>query len=289
MKVRQAIIPAAGLGTRFLPVTKNIPKELLPLVHRPCLQQVIDEAIKAGVQEFIIVISAEKKLVETYFQNNEFLDEWLLKRHQTEQYQMLKSIERGAKYKFVIQEEPLGLGHAVLQAKDLVTDDFFFVLLPDDIIDAEVPVCQQLNQVFEQYQKPIVSVMEIAWEKVHRYGIVEAVPLSERVGTVTSIIEKPSRQIAPSNLAVIGRYLLPKTIFPFIQKTKPGSGGEIQLTDAIKELIAATGLTSYAFEGDRYDTGTPAGLLCASMAMALKHPDFRDEVTNQIKLLAAGL
>lgn len=287
--IKQAVIPAAGLGSRFLPVTKNIPKELLPLVNRPCLQQVIDEAIKAGVEEFVIVISPEKTLVKSYFSPNEHLNHWLQKRGQTDYYDMLKHIETKAKYTFVIQEEPLGLGHAVHCAREVICDDYFFVLLPDDIIDTDTPVCSQLSSVFRDHPKPIVSVMEVAWNDVHRYGIVQASPITERIGTVTSIIEKPSRQIAPSNLAVIGRYLLPKYIFKLIEETKPGAGGEIQLTDAIKELIAEEGLISYAFEGDRYDTGNPAGLLKANMALALRDPQHRDEIAQQIKLLAAGL
>lgn len=286
MKVKQAVIPAAGLGSRFLPVTKDIPKELLPLVDRPCLQHIIDEAIKSGVEEFVIVISKGKEAIESYFKENEHLNGWLLKRGQNALYEMMKRIQTSAAYHFVYQEEPLGLGHAVACAQPLINDDYFFVLLPDDIVDADVPVCQQMNEVFELQQKSIVSVMEVSWDDVHRYGIVEAHPLSEQLGDVKSIIEKPSRKDAPSNLAVVGRYLLSREIFSYIEKTKPGAQGEIQLTDALREIINTSGLHSYSFSGDRYDTGTPLGLLKASLVLALKYPEYKDEMKSLIKMLA---
>lgn len=289
MSVKQAVIPAAGLGSRFLPVTKNMPKELLPLLDRPCIQHVVDEAIKAGVEEFIIVVSPEKKQIQSYFEPNAHLNKWLEHRGKSDMLQILRDIETKAKFKFAIQEEPLGLGHAVLCAQDFVTDDHFFVLLPDDIIDAEVPVCQQMNEAFLESGCPLVSVMEVAWEQVHRYGIVQGDPLSDTLGDVKSIVEKPERHDAPSNLAVIGRYLLPKKIFPLIENTKPGAGGEIQLTDALRGLVDQEGLNSFAFKGDRFDTGTPVGLLQASIAMSLKNPDYRDQISQQIKILAASL
>lgn len=289
MKIRQAIIPAAGLGSRFLPITKCVPKELLPLLDKPCIQHVIDEAILSGVEEFVIIISPEKKIMESYFKEHDYLNKWLEKRNQTDLLEQLKSIESKAKYHFVVQEEPLGLGHAVFCARHLIQDDYFMVLLPDDIIDSEVPVCQQICDVFSENKSPIISVMEVSWEDVHRYGIVKADPLSENLGDIKSIVEKPNRQVAPSNLAVIGRYLLPKEIFPLIEKTQPGAGGEIQLTDALKEIIPSKGLNSYLFQGERYDTGTPVGLLKASIALSLKHPQFKEQISSLIKILASGI
>jgi len=289
MRVKQAIIPAAGLGTRFLPVTKNVPKELLPLLDKPCLQHVIDEAVKSGVEEFVIVISKEKQIIEEYYKENDYLNKWLLKKGLNELYDSIKGIETRAKYKFAYQEEPLGLGHAVNCASSLITDDMFFVLLPDDIIDCEKPLCLQLMDELAEHKKPIVSVMEVPWEDVHHYGIVEASPHTERTGEIKSIVEKPKREDSPSNLAVIGRYVLPKEIFSLIENTKPGAKGEIQLTDALRELISTTGLMSYAFNGERFDTGTPIGLMKASISLSLKHPVYQEQIKSHIKMLASSI
>lgn len=286
MKIKQAVIPAAGLGSRFLPVTKSCPKELLPLVDKPCLQHVIDEAVKAGVEEFIIVNSSHKKMIEDYFKPNDHLDHWLQERGKTQMYDLIKDIETKASFRFVYQEEPLGLGHAVLCARELIQDDYFFVLLPDDIIDCEVPVCTQIIEAFEAQHSPIVSVMEVAWDQVHRYGIVKAEPLSDSVGLIKDIVEKPSREDAPSNLAVIGRYLLPKEIFSYIENTQPGAGGEIQLTDSLQMLADDQKFCSFQFKGERFDTGTPQGLLKASISLSLKQEDFRQEMKGLIKILA---
>lgn len=289
MSIKQAVIPAAGLGSRFLPVTKTVPKELLPLLDKPCIEHVIDEAIAAGVEEFVIVISSEKKGIQKYFEHDERLESWLKLRKQDELLSRVQKIESKAKYHFVFQDQPLGLGHAVLCAREKITDDHFFVLLPDDVIDADVAVTLQMQRLFARNKKPIVSVMEVPWDDVHRYGIVQAAPLSDNLGFVQSIVEKPARQDAPSNLAVIGRYLLPQDIFKMLESTKPGAGGEIQLTDALKMLVNTSGLNAYTFDGDRYDTGNPVGLLIASMALAIKHPQFKDTVGQFIKTLAVGV
>lgn len=286
-KIRQAVIPAAGLGSRFLPVTKCIPKELIPLVNKPCLQHVVDEAVAAGVEEFIFVISEGKKQIEEYFRPNEHLSSWLKKRGQDDIYDLIARIETQAKYRFVYQKEPLGLGHAVLCAQELVTDDHFFVILPDDIIASEVPVCKQMNSVFVEHSIPLMAVMLVNWEEVHRYGIVQGAPLTDTVGDIQNIVEKPRREDAPSNLAVIGRYILPKTVFPLLQKTLPGAGGEIQLTDALRVLITNGGIRSFSFSGERYDTGTPAGWIQANISLALKDPLVRDATRNFVKFIAS--
>lgn len=288
-KIRQAVVPMAGLGSRFLPVTKTVPKELLPLVDKPCLQHIVEEGLAAGVEEFIFVLSPEKQALANYFKPSEHLDKWLLKRGQKDLYEGLKRVESLATFRFVQQEEPLGLGHAVLCAQELVRDEYFFVILPDDITDAEVPVCRQLWDVFASENKPVVAVMPVTWEEVHRYGIVQAQPMSERAGAIEKIIEKPRREDAPSNLAVIGRYLLPRDIFTTLAKITPGAGGEIQLTDALQELIKTRSIISYAFEGERYDTGYPLGLLQASISLALKNPKLQGDLARFIKTLAAGL
>ncbi len=289
MKIKQAVIPAAGLGVKFLPISKTVPKELLPILDKTCLEYVIEEAIDAGVEEFVIVISKEKQAIESYFQESEFMNKWLKKRQMNNMIKCLKSVETQAKFTFVYQDEPLGLGHAINCACPYITDDYFFILLPDDIIDSEVPICKQMLEIFSYENKPIVTVMEVPWEDVCRYGIVKATPLSERVGEVQTIEEKPDRKQAPSNLAVMGRYLLPKEIFSFIEQTNPGAGDEIQLTDALKSIIAKTGLRSYVFKGNRYDTGDPLGLLKASLAFSLKDKKYKDEIQKTIKILAAGI
>lgn len=289
MNIKQAVIPAAGLSTKFLPITKNVPKELLPLVDKPCLQHVIDEAVRAGVEEFIIVISNEKRGIEGYFKPQERLNELLEHRGYAHLVKQLKEIETKAHYRFVVQDEPLGLGHAVLCAEPYMTGDYFFVVLPDDIIDAEVPVLKQMADIFEYHKVPLVSVMSVPWEEVHRYGIVSADPISEMLGDIKNIVEKPARSEAPSNLAVIGRYLLPRSIFKRLQMTKPGADSEIQLTDALSELIPTTGLHAFTFKGTRYDTGTPLGLLMAELSLSLKHPEYREQMARAIKGLAVGL
>ncbi|MBF0105092.1 MAG: UTP--glucose-1-phosphate uridylyltransferase [Deltaproteobacteria bacterium] len=289
MKIKQAVIPAAGRGKQLLPVTKNVAKELLPLFDRPCIQHVIEEAIEAGVEEFIIVVSKDKQDVKSYFEPDPSLEEWLVKNNHKEILKRVKKIETKAKYTFVVQEELLGLGHAVLCAKPYVTEDYFFVLLPDDIIDAEKPVCQQMGELFAETGTPVVTVMEVPWDDVHRYGIVKADPLSEKLGQMKSIIEKPRRKTAPSNLAVIGRYLLPKDIFTFIEAVPPSPEGEIELTDALRGLMATRPVNSFLFSGERYDAGTPLGLVMAGMVMALKNPAAKEKVSSFIKILASSV
>lgn len=296
IKIRQAVIPAAGLGTRFLPVTKCCPKELIPLLDKPCLQHVVDEAVAAGVEEFVFVISREKELIRNYFLPNDKLNAWLEKQGQGEWAKTLKNIESKASYRFVYQDEPSGLGHAVWCAREAVTDDHFFVILPDDIIAAGVPACAQMAKAFSSGAAKtqggddaaaMLAVMLVKWEEVSRYGIVRAAPLTDAIGDVQDVVEKPKREDAPSNLAVIGRYILPKKIFALIEKTRPGAGGEIQLTDALRTLINDGGLRSFSFEGERYDTGTPLGWVQANFALALKDERYAAAARDFLKLMAA--
>lgn len=287
MKVKQAIIPAAGLGTRFLPVTKCVPKELIPLVDKPCIHHVVEEALAAGVEEIIFIVSDEKRGIEDYFRSNDSLHQWLVARGKTEPANAMREFERRASYRFVVQKEPLGLGHAVCCAREVIREDHFMVILPDDIITAEVPVCKQMSDVFEKNPKPLVSVMQVPWDDVHLYGIMKAMALSDRVGDVQDIIEKPKRENAPSNLAVIGRYILPSSIFSILEKIQPGAGGEIQLTDALRQLISNGGLHSYSFEGERHDTGNPLGWLQANIALALQKEKFKTPMLETMKSLSA--
>lgn len=289
MQIKQAVIPAAGLGSRFLPTTKCTPKELIPLVDRPCIDHVVDEALAAGVEEFIFVISRDKERVLDYYRPNARLNRWLQERKQDSLLASLQKIENKARFDFVFQDEPLGLGHAVLCARPKIHGDWFFVILPDDIIDANVPVCQQMAQAFAKEPLPLVSVMSVGWEEVHRYGIVEAHALTEQRGQLVNIVEKPKREEAPSNLAVVGRYILPKTVFSILETLPPGSGGEIQLTDALEILMRKPGLHSWVFEGMRYDTGNPLGWLKANLGLALKNEEMRVAMQEFIKFFAATI
>lgn len=287
MSIKTAIIPAAGLGTRFLPATKSVPKELFLLVDRPCIHHIVDEAIAAGVNRFVFVISKEKEPVKNYFEPNERLYALLEERGKTKLAQSMRNWDKQAHFEFVEQEKPLGLGHAVFCARDKVPDEHFFVILPDDVIVSEKPVCQQMQQAFLQFHKPLLAVLLVDWEQVSRYGIVQAAALSDHVGDVQDIIEKPKREDAPSNLAVIGRYILPQKIFKYLAHTVPGSGGEIQLTDALRRLIQDGGLQSFSFQGDYLDTGTPLGWLQANITLALHHPEMQTPITETIRALAS--
>ena len=285
MEIKTAVIPAAGLGTRFLPNTKSVPKELIPLINKPCIHNIVDEAIAAGIEKFVFVISKEKEGIKDYFQPNERLYSWLEKRGKGDMAASMKEWEQRAEFKFVYQEDPLGLGHAVLCAEQEIEEDHFFVILPDDIISANPPVCQQMVDTFKKDPTPMLSVMSVKWENVQSYGIVAAAPLSDNLGAVQDIVEKPKREDAPSNLAVIGRYILPKTIFSILGETKPGSGNEIQLTDALRELMKGVGLRAYSFTGERFDTGTPVGWIQANLSLAMQNEEMRTPLLKTIRYL----
>lgn len=284
--ITEAIIPAAGIGSRFLPLTKELPKELLPVYDKPCIQHVIEEGVASGITKFIIVISPEKEMIASYFKPNEQLNDWLGAKGLIADLKILRDLETMAEFHFVYQDKPLGLGHAVMCGQQHIDGDHFFVILPDDIMDSDVPVCQQLQDVFAEQQRPILSVVEVSWNDVHRFGIVQADPFSEYLGDVMAIIEKPGRSEAPSNLAVMGRYVLPKSIFSSLEKLNPGAQSEIQLTDALQKLVKETGLTSYLFQGERFDAGTPVGLLKASLAASLRSDTDREKISQTLKLLS---
>lgn len=287
--IKQAVIPAAGLGSRFLPCTKSVPKELIPLVDRPCLDHVVDEAIAAGVEKFVLVLSENKTIILDYYAENPKLIQTLAERSQEALLAEVKSLSTKAEFDVVFQNQPLGLGHAVACAKEKITDDWFFVLLPDDIIDAKVPVCLQMLKAFQENPKPLVSVMTVPWDQVHKYGIVKGQALTDHRGRLQQIVEKPTREEAPSNLAVVGRYILPKTLFSVLENLPEGTGGEIQLTDALGALIAGEGLDSCVFQGAWYDTGYPLGWLKANIAMALKDEKYSDELSKFLKWASAGM
>ena len=285
MKVRKAVIPAAGLGTRFLPITKSVPKELLPILDRPMLQYVIEEAAEAGIEEVIIVTSRGKESIASYFQPMPSLEQHLAALDSMNLLAKVKHATNLAQVSFVIQEQPLGLGHAVLTAKEAVGPEPFVVILPDDIIAHTPGALRQILAVSDQFDAPVVAVESTPWEMVHNYGVVDATQESDRVHRIHRLMEKPSREEAPSNLAMVGRYILPAEIFECLERTPPGAKNEIQLTDGMALLMETHKLYAYEFLGTRYDGGTPLGLLRASLEFGLAQEETREAVKALIKAL----
>jgi UTP--glucose-1-phosphate uridylyltransferase len=277
MQIRKAVIPAAGLGTRFLPVTMSVPKELLPIVDRPLLQYVISEAVEAGVEEVIIVTSPGKESISDYFQPHPIIEQRLTANGDDSLLAKVTEAGNLAKVSFVIQHEALGLGHAVLMAKDAVGDEPFVVILPDDIIAHSPGAISQMVQVSEKMDAGVIAVEALPWEVVHNYGVVDADLVSVGVHKIKRLVEKPPREEAPSNLTIVGRYILPPQIFKCLENTKPGAKGEIQLTDGLSALLQDHELFAYEFAGARYDGGTPMGLMRASLAFALDREDTSED------------
>ncbi len=272
--IRKAVFPAAGLGTRFLPATKASPKEMLPLVDKPLIQHGVEEARAAGIRDMIIVTGRGKNAIEDHFDVSFELESNLEKKGDGKLHSLIRSISDMADYFYVRQNLPLGLGHAVLRTMDLVGEEPFAVILSDDVIDSRVPVMKQMIDIYRKESAGVVlAITEVPKEHVSRYGIIEGKRIGKRTYEVTGMVEKPKPEKAPSNLAIIGRYILPPSIFPALQATRPGSGGELQLTDAIRALIPTERVIGYAFEGVRYDAGTKLGFLTANIAFALKDPD----------------
>ena len=288
-KVTKAIFPVAGLGTRFLPATKSIPKEILTLVDRPLIQYAIDEARAAGIKEFIFVTSRGKSALEDYFDHSPELEATLRRAGKDALLEILRetNMDSGA-IAYVRQNRPLGLGHAVWCARRLIGDEPFAVLLPDDVIAAEKPCLQQMVEAYAQTGGNIVAAMEVPVAKTSSYGVLD---VAEDMGSVVSVkgmVEKPKAGDAPSNLAVIGRYILSPKVMSNLDKVKPGAGGEIQLTDAIaKEAKTPGTVFGYRFRGQRYDCGTKAGFLQATVAFALARPDLRDEFSSYLNDMVA--
>ncbi len=283
MQIRKAVIPAAGLGTRFLPVTMSVPKELLPIIDRPLLQYVVAEAAEAGVEEVIIVTSPGKESISDYFQPHAALEQRL--KAGGEEGLLAKVAEAAglAKVSFVVQHEALGLGHAVLMAKDAVGDEPFVVVLPDDIIAHSPGAITQMVRVSEEMNAGVIAVEALPWEVVHNYGVVDGTPVSDRVYKIQGLVEKPPREQAPSNLTIVGRYILPPEIFSCLENTQPGAKGEIQLTDGLLALVRDHDLYAYRFAGNRFDGGTPMGLLRASLAFALDREDTSKEALSILR------
>jgi UTP--glucose-1-phosphate uridylyltransferase len=283
MSIRKAVLPVAGLGTRVLPASKVIPKEMLPLVDKPTLQYIVEEAVAAGIEEIIFVTSRSKRSIEDHFDAFPELETVLERKGKRKELEELRQLQMMATYTSVRQSEPLGLGHAVLCAKELVGDEPFVVMLGDILIPPETPCLPELIEVYEQYQGSVLSLVPLPPEIIPTYGIAAVEELSSNVLKMTHLVEKPPLDEAPSDLGVLGRYVLTPDIFALLEKTSPGSGGEIQVTDAIEMQAQAGQCYGVKFTGTLYDTGTPLGLLTTSIAFALKRPDIAPELREYMR------
>ncbi len=284
MKIRKAVFTAAGLGTRMLPATKAQPKEMLPLVDKPMIQYVVEEAVASGIEQIIIVTGRGKRAIEDHFDVAFELEYNLSKKKDFEALREVRSISDLANtITYIRQKEPLGIGHAILVTKEIVGDEPFAVLFPDDLIDAKTPCLKQMVGIYERYQCSVLAVQQVERSDVSRYGIISPKRVEERVHKVLDLVEKPSVEAAPSNLGIVGRYILTPEIFKCLEETQPGAGGEIQITDGLRILLRQQAIYGYEFEGTRYDTGNKLGFLKASVEMALKRPDLGDEFRAYLK------
>jgi UTP--glucose-1-phosphate uridylyltransferase len=284
VRVRKAVLPAAGFGTRFLPATKAIPKEMMPLVDRPIIQYAVEEAVASGIEQIIIVIASGRSAIEDHFDANPTLERWLEERGDIEMLRAVRRITEVGPIAFVHQKEQLGLGHAVLMAKELVGDEPFAVLLSDDVMlnPGGTPVTRQLIEQHAAHRGSVVAVQRVPRDEVIRYGILRPVHEEGRLVEIGDLVEKPSEADAPSDLAVLGRYVLTPKIFDMLETTQRGAGGEIQLTDALRALIDEQPVFGYQFEGQRHDAGTRIGWLNAGVAMALESED-ADEFRTYVR------
>ncbi|MGD0779200.1 MAG: UTP--glucose-1-phosphate uridylyltransferase GalU [Dehalococcoidales bacterium] len=285
MKIRKAVITAAGFGTRFLPITRSQPKEMLPLVDKPLIQYSVEEAIKSGIDRIVIVTSASKRAIEDYFSHTPELENFLASKGETKLSQRMREIGAMADFCYVLQKEPKGLGDAVLTVKVVVGDEPFALMLPDDIIDSNVPVLKQMLDVYEKYNSGVVAVVRVKDEDTSNYGIIKPKEVTKGVYQILEMVEKPGPAKAPSRLAIVGRYILTPRIFEILKDTKPGKNGEIQLTDALNTLLKQEKLYAVEFKGTRYDAGTPLGWLQANIELALKRKDIGGELKKYLKKL----
>ena len=290
-KLRKAVFPVAGMGTRFLPVTKANPKEMLPIVDKPLIQYAAEEAIASGISELIFVTSSSKRAIEDHFDKNYEMEDKLERAGKTELLSIVREVvPEGVSCVYVRQPEALGLGHAVLCAKSVVGNEPFAVILADDLIANDGHCClRQMHDVFNTHQRSILGVQEIAASETDKYGMVKASPLEERLGLLEGIIEKPQPKDAPSNLAVVGRYILTPRIFELLETSARGAGDEIQLTDAIARLLVEEQVLAYQFSGKRYDCGDKLGYLEATVEYALRHPVLKERFAAYLKGLTAQL
>ncbi|MEK6993839.1 UTP--glucose-1-phosphate uridylyltransferase GalU [Paenibacillus sp. FSL K6-1566] len=278
MNIRKAIIPAAGLGTRFLPATKAMPKEMLPIVDKPTIQYIIEEAVASGIEDIIIVTGKGKRAIEDHFDSSFELEHNLAGKGKWELLEEVQKPSNLADIHYIRQKEPKGLGHAIWCARKFIGDEPFAVLLGDDIVESEVPCLKQMIKVYDTYQSAVVGVQTVDWDEVNRYGIVDGLRKSERIYETTRLVEKPSREEAPSNLAIMGRYILPSVIFDILEDQEAGKNGEIQLTDALSVLAHRSPILAYNFAGIRHDVGEKMGYIQTSIHYALQREDLREDL-----------
>lgn len=286
MKIRKAVIIAAGYGTRFLPVTRSQPKEMLPLVDKPLIQYGVEEAINAGIEQVVFVTARGKHTMEDYFDVCFELESFLERKGDEERLRQMRELSGMVDICYIRQKEQLGLGHAILTVKDIVGNEPFAVILPDDIVDSEVPTLKSMLDIYEKYGAGVIAVEKISDEDTRKYGVIEPKQLSAGVYEILNLVEKPEPEQAPSRLGIVGRYVLTPGIFEAIKVTPPGTGNEIQITDALQILLKKQKLYAYELDGIRYDTGSPLGWLKANIALALKRDDIEPELRKYLKDLA---
>jgi UTP--glucose-1-phosphate uridylyltransferase len=284
-KIRKAVFPAAGLGTRFLPATKASPKEMLPLVDKPLIQYVVEEAVNSGIESVVIVTGRGKTAIEDHFDISFELEHLLRERGKEKVLKQVRAISEMVNISYVRQREALGLGHAVLQAKDSVGNEPFAVMLSDDIVDSEVPALKQMLEVYEKYDAPVIGTMQVVGEAISRFGVIDAKEVSDGVYKIDGMVEKPPFAEAPSDLAIIGRYILTPDIFHELENTTPGSGGEIQLTDAMRSLLQKRPFYALRIQGTRHDAGDKLGFLIATVEYALKRTDLAPAFKEYLRSL----
>jgi UTP--glucose-1-phosphate uridylyltransferase len=285
MKVKKAVIPAAGFGTRFLPATKVVPKELLPIVDKPIIQYIMEEVVAAGIEEVILITGRQKGSIEDHFDTSSELENHLKKKGRKDLLQIIQDISEMVTLVSVRQKEPLGLGHAILCAKKVVGEEPFAVLLGDDLIDAKTPCIRQMIDVYQKMNGALVAIQKVPKAETHLYGVIKGKKVRDRIYRIEEMVEKPEKGKAPSNLAIIGRYILPPQIFGLLEKVSPDRKGEIQLTDGLRELSQRVPIFGYEFIGDRYDAGDKLGYLQANISFGLKHPELGSKLKRYLKKL----
>lgn len=288
-KIRKAIIPAAGLGTRFLPATKAQPKEMLPIVDKPAIQYIVEEAIESGIEDIIIVTGRNKRAIEDHFDKSVELEMMLEEKGSTKLLEIVQSVSNLADVHYIRQKQPLGLGHAILCARKFIGDEPFAVLLGDDILQSSPPGLKQMMDIYEQTGTSVIAVQEVPWEDVSKYGIISPANSLDNYRLIEDLVEKPDRDQAPSNLAVIGRYIIMPEIFGILEQQEPGRGGEIQLTDALRVLNRQQQMAAYLMQAKRYDVGDKMGYIEATIELALQRPDLQDQVKSYLLSLIQQL
>ncbi|MBE3569646.1 MAG: UTP--glucose-1-phosphate uridylyltransferase GalU [Bacillales bacterium] len=283
--VKKAIIPAAGLGTRFLPATKAMPKEMLPVVDKPTIQYIVEEAIQSGIEDIIIVTGKGKRAIEDHFDHAFELEKNLYDKGKLDLLEKVQQSSNMADIHYIRQKEPLGLGHAVWCARKFIGDEPFAVLLGDDIVESETPCIKQLMNVYERTGASVIGVQPVPLEESHRYGMIDPIYQNDKLYAIKHLVEKPKREQAPSHLAIMGRYILTPEIFSYLENQERGAGGEIQLTDAIQKLSEVHPVLGYCFEGQRYDVGEKLGYILTTIEFALKNEELRDPILEKLKQL----